>query len=291
MNLRSYVLFKELLPKSPTGTYQALSPADGVARQVGYVSLQGEPLVALASIGRSTRLGLFWKNVYRVIGVFVAIMAILALTFMRLISGLRREEKQSDDLEKALANNQLLLQEVNHRIKNNLHIVSSMIHLEDIPGDRKTLLFNRIEAIAAIHEQAYRSDQYAEIELSRYIATLLANLRGAFGADVKITEELQEIVVDRDKALPVGLLTNELVTNSLKHAFPDGRPGTVNVSLTRIGQTEAELIVQDDGVGLIKEGKSSGIGSRLIHGFVSQLKGTSETLTNGGTIFKVRFPI
>jgi two-component sensor histidine kinase len=289
MNLSDYVLFTEHLPKASKGAYDAVSPADGVTRVVGYVQVEGEPLVALASIATADKLEGFWQQVYWTIATFVALAALFGFLVAWLWTTIRRDEQNRVMLAAALDRNKLLFQEIHHRVKNNLQAVVSLVSLQALPEDTKRDLAGRIGAMVSVHEQAYRSDEYAEVDLPEYLSSLTESVAAAFGGDVSVERRFAPVRVSRDVALPLGLLVNEVLSNAFKHAFPAGRHGTISVEVRKIAADRAELIIQDDGVGFDPAQKSKGIGKRLIRGFVAQLGDDSAVTSHDGTRFVLRF--
>lgn len=202
----------------------------------------------------------------------------------------------------ALEEREVLLQEIHHRVKNNLQVISSLLNLQlhktsDVPArsalaDCKT----RVEAIALIHDQLYQSKNYARIPFSEYAANLAANILHATGASldrIALQLDVEAIALPVDKAIPCGLILNELLTNVLKHAFPDGRHGTICVELRNLGKTVL-LVVRDDGVGMptnFDVAKSRSLGLRLVTTLVEQLDGQLDLIANHGSEFRIEFPV
>ncbi|CAN0326724.1 unnamed protein product, partial [Phaeothamnion confervicola] len=273
MNLANYVLFTEHLPRSPTGSYDAISPADRVARIVGYRKIDQEPLVALASIAVASHFAPFWDQLRFGLALLGFLVLTLAFVTYALFRALGREEHNRKELKDALGRNTLLLQEIHHRVKNNLQAVAAFIQLSPLDAESKLAMNLRLAAMTAIHEQAYRKDEYAVVSLQSYLSQLIKNLRTSYGSDIDITSDLQAMEVDRDQALPVGLITNEVLSNAFKHAFPTNKRGVIHVGLSMIGDRQAELVIRDNGVGHDSTKPSSGIGARLIRGLVDQLGG------------------
>lgn len=291
MNLANYILFTEHLPRSSTGTYDAVSPADGVTRVVAYRKIEDEDLLALASLGTASELQAFWTQLRWSSATLVTLLTGLAIVIVWLFRVLRREDIGRAALEKALKQNQLLFQEVHHRVKNNLQAVSSLIHLAPIERQAKDDMTLRLAAMAAIHEQAYRSNEYGDVLLSEYLSRLIDNMVKSYGERAKIESRLEHVVVDRDQALPLGLVTNEILSNAFKHAFPDRTTGVIRVELTAHGHNHAKLMISDNGVGFDPAQESKGIGGRLIRGLIAQLGGEMRTTTNSGTSFTLRFAL
>ena len=291
INLSNYVLFTDYLKTADHGVYDAVSPVDGVIRIVGYTTVDNEPLVAIASLSTEDVFAQFWNRSLREIATLVALLVILLLFGLWLVRLLHRDNHNRALLVAAAAQNQRLLQEIHHRVKNNLQAVAALVRLQPLPTDVKAATENRIGAMVAIHEQAYRSQEYAEVSVSEHLLRLIANLQEIYGKNVVVETDLTAVTVSQDVALPLGLIANEVLSNALKHAFPEGRAGRILVSLKAIEANRAELRIVDDGVGYVPEHANIGIGSRLIDGFVQQIGGHSEISLDGGTNFVLRFSL
>ncbi|HWQ19139.1 MAG TPA: PAS domain S-box protein [Methanotrichaceae archaeon] len=212
------------------------------------------------------------------------------------------ERNRSEEILKAsLQEKEVLLKEIHHRVKNNLQIVSSLLSLESRKiQDKETAdafrdSQNRIKSMALVHEKLYRSEDLSKVYLNEYINKLTRDLILSFesGKKVKFYPDLEEVFLGIDKAIPFGLILNELITNSLEHAFPAGKPGEIYVGLNSDGH-RLTLTVRDNGVGIpadldINNPRSMGL--TLVQSLVKQLKGTLEVNSNGGTEFKVRIDI
>jgi two-component sensor histidine kinase len=210
------------------------------------------------------------------------------------------ERKQAEErLRASLAEKEVLLQEVHHRVKNNLQIVSSLLHLQE-PEDGEALpLFResqaRIRTMALVHEELYRSSDLGRIELTGYARKLIQGLHSLFGAErvqCSVTGS-GDILVSMDQAVPLGLLLNELVVNAMTHAFPDGRTGSITVDLA-LDDGHVTLTVSDDGAGLpggLDTDAGGGLGLQLVRGLADQLSGDLEATSGQGTRFLLRFPL
>jgi two-component system, sensor histidine kinase PdtaS len=289
MNLSNYVLFTEHLPRNAEGSYDAISPADGVRRVVGYSKIGNESLVALASIAANEEFKPFWAQLRWSAALLFLLLIALTAVIGWLFLVLRRQDRDQVALAGALGQNQTLLQEVHHRVKNNLQAVASLIHLAPLDQQLKQDMALRLSAMAAIHEQAYRSEQYSDVPLQEYLTHLIEDINRAYGNRAEYDADLDPVVVTRDQALPIGLLTNEVLSNAFKHAFPDGRRARIAIALKMTSPQMAELRIRDNGVGYDPSSKSNGIGSRLIKGLVSQLDGEATTIIENGTTFILCF--
>ena len=189
-------------------------------------------------------------------------------------------------LRRSLAEQGALLKEVHHRVKNNLQIVHSLLRLEAgrsvVPETTRVLrdMRARIQAMALLHESIYRSGRFAGVNLGDYlrqVATQALRAQQAQAGAVRLQLDLASIRLELDQALPCGLLVNELISNSLKHGFPDGRSGEIQVALQLLGGGAAlQLSVSDDGVGLpadFDERRGQSLGLQLVADLTDQLGG------------------
>lgn len=213
------------------------------------------------------------------------------------------EQKQAEEQIKAsLKEKEILLKEIHHRVKNNLQIIYSMLRLQQRslkdPQAAASLLDsqNRIEAIALIHEKLYRTENLAQVDFSEYISGVMSNLLSSYNTQSKnITLEikLDPIFLDIDRAISCGMIINELVSNSLKYAFPTTEMGQIQVRFQADEQFNITLIVNDDGVGLAPDfdlSQADSLGLQLVQDFVEQLKGTIQINCSHGTEFSITFP-
>lgn len=215
------------------------------------------------------------------------------------ISERRRME---GELRRSLAEKELLLREVHHRVKNNLQVVSSLLDLQarsirdPAVLERFQSSQDRIRSMVIIHDQLHRTDALDSIDLSTYLEQLvgsLAQFHVDAGGVVRLRTRLERVRVDLDRALACGLIVNELVTNALKHAFPDGRAGEVVVGCRALPEGRVEISVADDGCGWRAQagaGEGQTLGLSLVRTQVRQLKGTLSTEQEQGTRVRVEFP-
>ncbi|WP_207460816.1 histidine kinase dimerization/phosphoacceptor domain -containing protein [Azospirillum sp. SYSU D00513] len=292
LNLSNYVLFTEILPRAPDGGVYAqdASPADGVGRIVGYRRVAGLPLVTVVGVPLATLDSGVWRRVAEIAAVAVPIWVGLLVLSLFTVRLLHREEQARLALADALEQNRMLFREIHHRVKNNLQTVTSLIQMQPGPAAAKEELTRRIAAMTAVHEHIYRSDQFDRIDVADYVRTLLDRLKEGNSPSVAVECDLASVVVGADEALSIGLIVNEVVTNAFKHAFPNGRSGTIRVTIEAAGAGTALLSVRDDGVGY-RPGASAGMGSRLIQGLTRQIGGRCEFRNQGGTLFTLAFPL
>ena len=210
------------------------------------------------------------------------------------------EEKVKDrtaQLTRLLEDREVLLREVHHRVKNNLQIIISLLNLQArYITDKKVLgaireSQSRIKAMALVHERMYRAEEVSSISFRDYVKFLVSHLFTFYGMNTKQVNyaiEMPDMPIDIDTAIPLGLIMTELVTNSLKHAFPDGRKGTISITGDISGDHSHRFEVRDNGVGIPQDvdwTKCDSLGLRLVYFLVAQLNGTIDLDRTGGTSF------
>lgn len=205
-------------------------------------------------------------------------------------------------VKEELAAKTLLIKEIHHRVKNNLQVVSSILSLEGscVSDDQARQVFTdcqtQVHSMALVHEQIYRGTSLEDVDAAAYLERLAAYLDSVHdGLDrgVEIKVEASPIAMPLDKAIPLSIIVTELVSNSFKHAFPGGRPGSITVGLS-VDEGFYELSVRDDGVGApFGEACSArdGLGVELIDALAQQLSGEVSRRVEGGTIVSLRFPL
>ncbi|MEM7032392.1 MAG: GAF domain-containing protein [Chloroflexota bacterium] len=213
------------------------------------------------------------------------------------------ERKRAEELARAsLREKEILLQEVNHRVKNNLQIVSSLLRVQarTIKDEQVRQVFvesqRRIDAMSLIHERLYKSDDLAQIDFATYIKDLATNLVDTYkiGSQVHLVADLAPIFLDLQRAIPCGLIINELVTNSLKYAFPNRPDGEIYVNLKAQDDQVVVLTVGDDGIGLPVEfdfQQTDSLGLQLVVLLTEQLSGQMTYAREQGTRFDIQFSL
>ena len=223
----------------------------------------------------------------------------VSLTAVNDITALKRAE---DEIKKSLEEKEVLLREINHRVKNNLQVMSSLVRLQarQITAESCNQALqetqNRLQTIGLIHEMLHQSRNLAHIDVEGYLKRLIANLFSLYGAkssQIETTIDAQELRLGVDKADPLGLIANELVSNCLKYAFPAGRKGIIRISLA-VESNEFQFMVSDNGVGLRKDFdpfNAQTLGLVLVNTLVKQLNGVMSVKRTAGTKFLIRFPV
>ncbi|NIJ52688.1 histidine kinase dimerization/phosphoacceptor domain -containing protein [Dyadobacter arcticus] len=207
--------------------------------------------------------------------------------------------QQRDEIAQKNSQNELLLKEVHHRVKNNLGVVSGLLALQSAKvHDPKVLEAiqasqNRVLSMSIIHQKLYQGEQLGAIEMRDYFAKLAESILHSFGMTDRISIDcpMPELMLDIDTAISIGLITNELLTNSLKYAFVGRDIGTIRISLTRLGDNSLLLQVADNGIGKItvETAKETGFGTQLIDLLTRQLDGSIIYENQEGTLVKLQF--
>ncbi len=211
-------------------------------------------------------------------------------------------EKESAKTENSLKEKEMLLCEIHHRVKNNLQVISSLLSLQSrYHKDAQAIETakesqNRIKAMALIHEKLYRSKDFANVEFTDYIKTLVNDLFASYkvsASRVALKLDIENISLGIDTAIPTGLIINELVSNSLKYAFPEGKDGEIKIFLRSLNDGENKLIVSDNGVGLPESldiKKAESLGLRMITNLTERsLHGKVNINKSNGTEFQIIF--
>jgi two-component sensor histidine kinase len=213
------------------------------------------------------------------------------------------ERKNAEEkIEASLKEKEILLREIHHRVKNNMQIISSLLGLAsgNIKDKKYVDMFresqDRINSMSLIHEKLYRSKDLAKIELNEYIRDLANSIyqsRGVKPGTIVLNINIENVQLGIDRSIPFGLIINELITNSLKYAFPGDRKGEIKVSLHLIDENTFELIVSDNGIGIpydVDFRKTESLGLRLVTMLVeNQLKGKIDLDRSKGTEFNIKF--
>lgn len=198
------------------------------------------------------------------------------------------EKMRSDQL---LIDKELLLREIHHRVKNNLEIVSSLLALQsahiDDPNTKEAMQAgqNRVHSIGIVHQKLYQGENLGNIEMKDYFVNLSESILDSFDANKRVTVEcaMDQLEMDIDTAVPLGLIVNELLTNTLKYAFPKGQKGKVLIKLEKQANGALHLEVSDNGVGKSGITHGTGFGGQLVALLTQQLSGTMKEEIKDGT--------
>ena len=211
------------------------------------------------------------------------------------------ERMQAEEKIKAsLKEKEVLLKEIHHRVKNNMQVISSILNLQSrhIKNEQALKMFedsqSRIKSMALVHEKLYESEDLANIDFAEYVHSITHYLFGLHEIRPRIRSnvDIKDVLLDVNTAIPCGLIINELVSNSLKYAFPEGIEGEICIQLSSDKDGKVRLIVDDNGIGFPKDldfRKTESLGMQLVIMLVEQLEGTVELDKSKGTRFKITF--
>lgn len=223
----------------------------------------------------------------------------LALTQL-LILTLETKEKNiyREELEKLVKEKSVLIAEINHRVKNNLAVITALIRNESfrVKDDYHKELFNNVLlktfSLSTLQHSVYNSQNYHSANFSEFIRTLVANMNDTYGHSliIRLDLNLSEMNVDIDKAVPCSLIVNEILTNCYKYAFKEGRENLLSIKLFENAEQHHELVIQDNGTGLPQEYATKGSGFELMEGLTDQIDGVLIVdSSTEGTIIKLIF--
>ena len=258
-----------------------------IQRSLHIPVLDGDRVVALAGVANKDveytesdvhQLTLFWNSVWQIL----------------------QQKRGRDQLRSSLDEKEILLKEIHHRVKNNLQVISSLLNLQSnyVRDANDMEIFresqNRIRSMALIHEKLYQSGNVSFVDFPQYARSLANTLFRSYRStenNVRLEVDFGDVSLGIDAAVPCGLIINELLSNALKHAFPDGRGGKVLLGLRAQGGM-TRLTVKDDGVGVPQEvdvSRPDSLGLQLVNTLVSQIGGVLEVDRSHGTEFRIAF--
>ncbi len=284
------------------GVYEAVAVSDGIARIYAFARVGDLPVIANFGVPRSA---IFesWRREMAIAGAFLAVVALLGLfgttqVGRRLRAEQARRQAEFDrrllaEAQRAAEMRETLLREVHHRTKNNLQMIQSLIKIRS-RGSRGNALVDEIEkriwAIAQVHDLLYTSQEFSRLDLGAFLNNVCRS-PAIVPPELPIQAhcDVERVELDINAAIPIALIVIELVTNAIKHAFPEGRPGSIGIILRR-SDDHAIITVTDDGIG-VPDGASRDSGMRLVRGLVRQIGGEIEAPESGGTQYRIIFPI
>lgn len=272
-------------PKNPENIYEI------IINQTKDSSWKGE-LLNVSKDGREFPIQLTTSKILNHSGRIIGLIGV-----SRDISEQRKAE---ENLKQALTQKEILLKEVYHRVKNNLQVIYSLLHIQsmNVKDEQSKEIFketqNRIRLMSSIHEKLYKSKDVSQIDFSEYLITLTDQLEQAYpvkNGKVDLIIKSENVPLGIDKAIPCGLIVNELVSNAYKYAFDDKKNGQVIVSLTH-DNGKYKLVIEDNGVGLPKDldfKNTETMGMILLNTLTQQLLGNVELYNDKGTKFVITF--
>lgn len=235
--------------------------------------------------------------------IFSAIIRVnLKMPYIAMTKEVAERKQAEETIRESLKEKEVLLNEIHHRVKNNLQVIYSLLSLQaSNETDSHTLdaleeSRRRVKVMARIHENLHRSDDLTFINISDYLNTVMEDTKESNGVDPKVISfhlDADDFNFDVEQAIALGQIISELVSNCLKHAFPNSQPGKIEVSLHRVDVGKIKLRVADDGKGLpedINLQQTKTLGMKLIHALAMQLGGTVNVESSGGTRIQIIFP-
>ncbi len=220
--------------------------------------------------------------------------------FVGLFQDITERKRAEDLILRSLKEKEVLLKEIHHRVKNNMQVIYSLLNLQAKgsadPAVRAILeeSRDRVNSMALIHEKLYRSKDMASIDFKEYLQGLAQGISGTYKRhDVRVSVDMDSLALDVNVGIPCGLIVNELVSNSLKYAFPGGRTGTIRLGIDKNGAGNHVLTVADNGIGFPPEvdfRNTASLGLKLVNVLTGQIHGTLELSRAEGTAFSITFP-
>ena len=225
-------------------------------------------------------------------------------SWVSVIRDISQRKQAEEKIKASLKEKKVLLREIHHRVKNNMHVIIGLLELQsDYIRDEKVLnVFsdcrNRIRSMALVHEKLYQSEELARINISDYIETVVMELFRLYNTDIErinFNLKAKNIYLNINTAIPCGLIINELISNSLKHAFPDNRKGEIEVSLSRSNTNKITLKINDNGIGIpydLNMNEIESLGLKLVQILAEdQLGGSIKLDRSDGTKFILYFEL
>lgn len=205
-------------------------------------------------------------------------------------------KKQKEEISLKNDEKTAMLKEIHHRVKNNLQIVNSLLKFQSREIKDKNIISifekaqKRVVSMAMLHEKMYNSEDLKNVDFKEYISLLITDLIDTYsvGKKIRLNLEVEDVHFEMRTLVPLGLIINEIITNSFKHAFIDVLEGEIKIHIKKLKNKEYEMVIGDDGTGFLGT-KNIGIGNKLTHIFVKQLRGTIELLKQPGTVYKIVF--
>lgn len=210
---------------------------------------------------------------------------------------LKKSKALNKLLHKQDAEKKVMLKEIHHRVKNNLQVVNSLLRLQskEIKDEEVVAKFKetqkRIITIASLHEKMYRSENLKYVNLKDHTASIVKDLIATYALHKNITSSIKvdDVKIGLQTLVPLGLIINEIIINSLKYAFTNRKEGLITLQIKKVDSKRFEMLIGDDGIGLMNRQQVTGLGTKLIKIFTKQLNGKLEVLDKPGTVYRIVF--
>jgi two-component sensor histidine kinase len=273
-----------------------------LSRRVIDLPLQDVPLVSPTVTAEEALTQLLGQGAHYALVVDAhTLLGVISLTRLQEYGQEAERERVEETFKASLRQQEMLLREVHHRIKNNLQIISSLLDIQAsvVQDPHIAEMFmdiqNRVISMALIHETLYQSGDLRMVNFGVYIRSLAEQIFRSYNVSpdrIAVEIRADEVMLETNQAVACGLILNELLSNCLKHAFPDGRGGEIHIELRSEAAPRITLIVRDSGIGFPAEVDSrhpDTLGLQLVRNLVEQLGGTLETKSTSGTTFTLTF--
>lgn len=262
-----------------------------------YESEKKEQQIALLDLEKESALATIAQKNRALIIIGAGLVIVMGLSlFLYFLFTKYKEQKLK--LTRLLEEKEYLIKEIHHRVKNNLQIISSLLQLQSRHLDEPHAIEalndgeSRVKSMAIIHQHLYTEDNLNQVNITSYIDNLITNLKSSYQSpDVEVLfhQDIEDIALDVGDMIPIGLIVNELITNSLKYAFNDRDKGNIWISI-KPEQSGLKIEIKDDGVGMNPKQVSKGFGTRLIKAFIRKLDATMDIVIKDGTTVKITVP-
>lgn len=277
------------MPTEVEGHYETRSFVDGTRRIYGFRRVAEFPAVAVVGVSREQVLAGWLERQWMPVTVSAVLMAVVFVLWRRVVGALADSNRARGQLSAALAEKDVLLSEVHHRVKNNLQIVQSLLMMARMKAGEDSRAgyddsLDRIQAMGLVHEQLYLAGDFSRITCREYLERLCQLLVGSHPG-VELEVHADDLALELDRAVPFAMAVNEMVSNALKHGMPEEGMGRVAVHLVNVEGT-ARLTVADNGRGLpdgFDPGRTRSLGMMLLSRLASQLGGAVDFHCQGGT--------
>ena len=240
----------------------------------------------------------FWSTIWFKTLCFIFFIGLICYITFRVRVRQTQLKLAKDYFKSKNEEKEAIIKEIHHRIKNNLGVVNSLLKLQSREIEDKNIVAifkeaqNRVISMALLHEKMYRSDDLQHIDVREHIQLLIEDLIKSYEVDKKIKLDLRvdKVAFEMRTLVPLGLIINEIITNSLKYAFKNKKEGMITVWLKMVNHESYQLTIGDNGIGMsIGKSNKKGMGTRLIQSFIRQLKGNIKRLELPGTMYKINF--
>jgi two-component sensor histidine kinase len=277
------------------GTVRQVRPVDLQDAIASFMVLPAHGLTIVASVPVSVALAPLRHLLLAAAPILFLSLAAMAFLARIALKSIDQRERANASLRQSLADNRVLFDEVHHRVKNNLQIVSSLLNQRARRLSPEAALglndaATRVRAMALVHEQIYKHENPSSIEIAEYLPRLVDNIKPGLsnsGSDVQVHLDLIPLTINLTQAIPIALLTTEVLTNCYKHAF-NGRSGIIRVTLKNV-DGNVRMEIQDNGCGLPGTLRDS-LGMSIIRALSAQLHGKSGFESQDGTLFWLEWP-